>query len=67
MKANKGYQLLAKPFNSGALQPILLTHSHDKGKGSQRGAKPLLRKTLPLPLVKGKGIKGMGLVTNFLD
>jgi hypothetical protein len=31
--------------------------------GSERGAKPLLKKKLPLPLVKGKGIKGIG----FLD
>jgi len=29
---------------------------------SLRGAKPLSKKTLPLPLVKGKGIKGMGLI-----
>jgi hypothetical protein len=28
---------------------------------SLRGASPLFRKNLPLPLVKGKGIKGMGL------
>jgi len=27
--------------------------------GSQRGAKPLFRKNLPLPLDKGKGIKGI--------
>jgi len=32
-------------------------------KGSLRGAKPLFRKNLPLPLIKGKGIKGIG----FLD
>jgi len=28
--------------------------------GSLRGAKPLFRKNLPLPLDKGKGIKGIG-------
>jgi len=30
-------------------------------RGSLRGAKPLFRKNIPLPLDKGKGIKGMGL------
>jgi len=30
-------------------------------KGSLRGVKPLLRKYFPLPLAKGKGIKGIGL------
>jgi hypothetical protein len=30
--------------------------------GSLRGAKPLSISFLPLPLVKGKGIKGMGLI-----
>ena len=29
--------------------------------GSLRGASPLSKKLLPLPLVKGKGIKGIGL------
>jgi len=29
-------------------------------KGSLRGAKPLLIKFLPLPLIKGKRIKGIG-------
>jgi len=29
--------------------------------GILRGAKPLSKKLLPLPLVKGKGIKGIGL------
>ena len=29
-------------------------------KESLRGAKPLSRKNLPLPLGKGKGIKGIG-------
>jgi hypothetical protein len=28
--------------------------------GSLRGTKSLFRKNLPLPLVKGKGIKGIG-------
>jgi uncharacterized protein with PIN domain len=32
--------------------------------GSERGAKPLFRKNLPLPLNKGKGIKGIGLINN---
>jgi len=32
------------------------------GKGSLRGAKLLYRNYLPLPLVKGKGIKGIGLL-----
>jgi len=32
------------------------------GKGSLRGAKPLYRNYLPLPLNKGKGIKGIGLL-----
>jgi len=31
-------------------------------KGSLRGAKPLFIKNLPLPLDKGKGIKGIGLI-----
>jgi hypothetical protein len=30
-------------------------------KGSLRGATPLFRENLPLPLIKGKGIKGIGL------
>jgi hypothetical protein len=30
--------------------------------GSFRGTKSLFRKNPPLPLVKGKGIKGMGLL-----
>jgi hypothetical protein len=34
-------------------------------KESQREAKPLLIKNLPLPLVKGKGIKGIGLIKNY--
>jgi hypothetical protein len=34
-------------------------------KKSQRGAKPLLIKNLPLPLDKGKGIKGIGLINNY--
>jgi hypothetical protein len=29
--------------------------------GCSRGALPLFRKNLPLPLFKGKGIKGIGL------
>jgi len=29
--------------------------------GSLRGAKPLFYKLFPLPLIKGKGIKGIGL------
>jgi hypothetical protein len=36
------------------------------GTGSLRGTKSLFRKPLPLPLVKGKGIKGMRLI-NKLD
>jgi len=32
--------------------------------GSLRGTKSLFRKNLPLPLAKGKGIKGMGLINN---
>jgi hypothetical protein len=32
-----------------------------KLKGSLRGASPLSRKIFPLPLGKGKGIKGIGL------
>jgi len=35
-------------------------------KGSLRGALPLLRENLPLPLGKGKGIKGIGLLTKNL-
>ena len=31
-------------------------------EGSLRGASPLYRNYLPLPLVKGKGIKGIGLL-----
>jgi len=31
-------------------------------KGSLRGAKPLYRNYIPLPLNKGKGIKGIGLI-----
>jgi len=31
-------------------------------EGSLRGAKPLLKKNLPLPLIKGKGIKGIGFI-----
>ena len=34
----------------------------DKKRRVKEGRKPLLRKNLPLPLVKGKGIKGMGLI-----
>jgi hypothetical protein len=34
-------------------------------RGSFRGAKPLLIKNLPLPLDKGKGIKGIGLINNY--
>jgi len=30
--------------------------------GNLRGAQPLLSKNHPLPLVKGKGIKGIGLL-----
>jgi hypothetical protein len=30
-------------------------------RGSLRGTKPLLKENLPLPLIKGKGIKGIGL------
>jgi len=32
--------------------------------GSLRGTSSLLRKNLPLPLIKGKGIKGIGLINN---
>jgi len=35
-----------------------------KIKGSLREAKPLLYKNLPLPLIKGKGLKGIGFKTN---
>jgi hypothetical protein len=31
-------------------------------KGSLRGASPLFTENLPLPLIKGKGIKGIGLI-----
>jgi len=31
-------------------------------EGSSRGVKPLFRENLPLPLVKGKGIQGIGLL-----
>jgi hypothetical protein len=36
-------------------------------KGSLRGAKPHLRKTLPLPLDRGRGIKGDGVDKNIGD
>ncbi len=32
--------------------------------GSLRGTKSLSKTNLPLPLVKGKGIKGIGLINN---
>ena len=35
-------------------------------QGSLRGAQPLFRENLPLPLDKGKGIKGIGLPSKSL-
>jgi hypothetical protein len=34
--------------------------------GSLRGTSSLFRKNIPLPLVKGKGKQGMGLINNLL-
>jgi len=47
--------------------PLFLISSPSLGKEINlirclRGAKPLLRNYLPLPLIKGKGIKGIGLL-----
>jgi hypothetical protein len=34
-------------------------------RGSEeRGAEPLFQNNLPLPLIKGKGTKGIGLISN---
>jgi hypothetical protein len=52
LKIRKLYKLSKKGSLKGR-SPKYIT-------GSLRGTKSLLRKNLPLPLVKGKGIQGMG-------
>jgi len=61
-----------RPFKLPLISDLVLRRQNIKGEskrglaskyiiGSFRGTSSLFRKNLPLPLVKGKGIKGIGL------
>ncbi len=49
-----------KNLNKGDYHLMLKGKVHKYGARGLKGAKPLLKNTLPSPLAKGRGIKGEG-------